>query len=114
MRREASRRLGEEVLRTYALRASSWYEQKEWLPEAIEAAWLAQDMERVARLIEQVHEQNFGSPQTMLRWLEQLPEAVLRVHPLLCFLFATELHTKKFRPSITPSPQLLRFEPDYG
>src|SRR5713101_1987070 len=27
----------------------------------------------------------------MLRWLEQLPEAVLRVHPLLCFLFATEL-----------------------
>jgi len=91
MRREASRRLGEEVLRAYALRASSWYEQEEWLPEAIEAAWLAQDMERVARLIEQVHEQNFGSPQTMLRWLEQLPEAVLRVHPLLCFLFATEL-----------------------
>jgi hypothetical protein len=48
-------------------------------------------MERVARLIEQVHEQNFSEPQTMLRWLEQLPEAVLRVHPLLCFLFATEL-----------------------
>src|SRR5260370_37932664 len=37
MRREASRRLGEEVLRAYALRASSWYEQEEWLPEAIEA-----------------------------------------------------------------------------
>src|SRR5258708_6144899 len=91
MRREASRRLGEEVLRAYALRASSWYEPDESLPEAIEAAWLAQGMERVARLIEQVHEQNFGSPQTMLRWLEQLPEAVLRVHPLLCFLFATEL-----------------------
>src|SRR5260370_5931363 len=91
MRREDSSGLGEDVLRAYALRASSWYEQEEWLPEAIEAAWLAQDMERVARLIEQVHEQNFGSPQTMLRWLEQLPEAVLRVHPLLCFLFATEL-----------------------
>jgi LuxR family maltose regulon positive regulatory protein len=91
MRREASRRLGEEVLRASSLRASSWHEQEGLLTEAIEAAWLAQDMERVARLIEQVHTQNSSSPQTMLRWLEQLPEAVLRAHPLLCFLFATEL-----------------------
>src|SRR5258708_22391895 len=57
----------------------------------MEAAYVARDMERVARLIERVHEQNFSEPQTMLRWLEQLPEAVLREHPLLCFLFATEL-----------------------
>src|SRR5258708_36665300 len=57
----------------------------------MEAAYVARDMERVARLIERVHEQNFSEPQTMLRWLEQLPEAVLRAHPLLCFLFATEL-----------------------
>jgi LuxR family maltose regulon positive regulatory protein len=91
MRREARQRLGEKILRTFALRASSWYEKEKMLPEAIEAAWLAQDMERVASLIEKVHEQNFDSPQTMLRWLEQLPEAVLRAHPLLCFLFATEL-----------------------
>lgn len=91
MRREASQRLGEEVMRASALRASSWYEREKWFPEAIEAAWLAQDMERVARLIKQVHEQNFCAPQTMLRWLEVLPEAVLRAHPLLCFFFATEL-----------------------
>lgn len=91
MRREASQRLGEEAMRAYALRASSWYEQEQWFPEALEAAWLAQDMERVARLIEQAHKQNFSAPQTMLRWLERLPEAVLHAHPLLCFLFATEL-----------------------
>jgi ATP/maltotriose-dependent transcriptional regulator MalT len=72
-------------------RASAWYEQEALLTEAIEAAYLARDMERVARLIERVHEQNFSEPQTMLRWLEQLPEAVLREHPMLCFLFATEL-----------------------
>jgi len=91
MRHEAGRRLGEEALRELSLQASAWYEQEALLTEAIEAAYLARDMERVARLIERVHEQNFSEPQTMLRWLEQLPEAVLREHPILCFLFATEL-----------------------
>jgi LuxR family maltose regulon positive regulatory protein len=91
MRHEAGRRLGEETLREFSLQASAWYEQEALLTEAIEAAYLARDMERVARLIEQVYEQNFSEPQTMLRWLEQLPEAVLREHPMLCFLFATEL-----------------------
>jgi len=91
MRHEAGRRLGEEALRELSLQASAWYEQEALLTEAIEAAFLARDMERVARLIERVHEQNFSEPQTMLRWLEQLPEAVVREHPMLCFLFATEL-----------------------
>ncbi|GHO85361.1 helix-turn-helix transcriptional regulator [Dictyobacter formicarum] len=91
MRQEAGRRLGEEVLRKLSSQASAWYEQEALLTEAIEAASLARDVERVVRLIERVHEQNFDSPQTMLQWLEQLPEAVLREHPTLCFLFATEL-----------------------
>jgi LuxR family maltose regulon positive regulatory protein len=91
MRREASRRLGEDLLRQGALRASWWYEQEGMLTEAIETAWLALDVERVARLIEQVDVLNFYEPQTMLRWLEQLPEAVLREHPMLCHLYAIEL-----------------------
>ncbi|QBD76171.1 hypothetical protein EPA93_09180 [Ktedonosporobacter rubrisoli] len=91
MRREASYRLGEEVLQSLSAKASAWYEQEGMLAEAIEAAWLARDIERAARLIEQFHEHNFGSPQSMLGWLEQLPAAVLDAHPLLCFLFATEL-----------------------
>lgn len=91
MRREASRRLGEATLLELSLRASSWYEQKNLLVEAIEAAWLGRDLARVARLIELIHKQNFAEPQTMLRWLELLPEPLLRAHPLLCFLFATEL-----------------------
>jgi LuxR family maltose regulon positive regulatory protein len=92
MRREASSRLGEEALRALSLRASSWYEQEALFTEAIEAAWQAQDLERVARLIEQRDAQGgFSEPQTMRHWLEQLPEAVLREHPMLCLLFATEL-----------------------
>ena len=91
MRREASHRLGEVALQTLSLRASSWYEQEALLIEAIEAAWLARDVERMARLIEQVDEQYFYEPQTMRRWLEQLPETVLRAHPMLCVIFAIEL-----------------------
>jgi LuxR family maltose regulon positive regulatory protein len=91
MRQEAGRRLGEEALRELSLRASAWHEQEALLPEAIEAALLARDMERVARLIERVHAHSFSEPHTMLRWLEQLSEAVIREHPLLCFLLATEL-----------------------
>jgi LuxR family maltose regulon positive regulatory protein len=67
MRQEAGRRLGEGALRELSLRASAWYEQEALLTEAIEAAYLARDMERVAWLIERVSQQNFSESQTMLR-----------------------------------------------
>jgi LuxR family transcriptional regulator, maltose regulon positive regulatory protein len=108
MRREAAGRLGEETLRALSLRASSWYEREELFTEAIEAAWLAPDAERVARLIEQVNERGFHEPQTMLpmlRWLEQFPETVLREHPLLCHFLAVELRFPvAFRFSQTAIP----------
>ncbi|HLZ62405.1 MAG TPA: hypothetical protein VKR06_36125, partial [Ktedonosporobacter sp.] len=107
MRREASRRLGEEELRALSLRASYWYEQEELLTEAIEAAWLAQDMERMAGLIEQIDVVNFYEPQTMRRWLEQLPEAVLYEHPILCHLYAVELRFPvELRFSAIPAAEL--------
>ncbi len=92
MRREASRRLGEEELRTLSERASYWYEQEALWPEAIDAVWLTRDMGRAARLIEQFNEQHFYEPYTILHWLERLPEAELHEHPILCLLFATELN----------------------
>jgi LuxR family maltose regulon positive regulatory protein len=91
MRREAGRRLGEAALRVRALRASHWYEQAGMLTESIEAALLAPDLERAAWLIEQVDVLSFYEPQTMRRWLERLPEEVLREHPMLCHLLAVEL-----------------------
>ena len=91
MRREASRRLGEERLQALSLRASLWYEQEALLTEAIEISSQAHDRERVARLIEQANEQDFTEPQTMLRWLGQFPEAILREHPMLCHLLAVEI-----------------------
>jgi LuxR family transcriptional regulator, maltose regulon positive regulatory protein len=92
MRREATLRLGEEALRALSLRASHWYEQHAETSEAIEAALLSHDFERAALLIEQVDTQ--GQPSelyTVRRWLERLPEEVLRAHPLLCWLAALSL-----------------------
>ncbi|GHO95624.1 LuxR family transcriptional regulator [Reticulibacter mediterranei] len=88
MRREASRRLGSETFALLSLRASDWYEQQDMLPDAVEAALLAHDRERVARLIELVAAQEpVYDPETLLRWLASIPEAKLRERPMLCFIY---------------------------
>ncbi len=92
MRGAAAQRLGEEALRAAFLRASLWYEQQALLSEAIETAWRAGELERMAGLIERFNERHFSEPYTMLHWLERLPETVLDHHPRLYLLFATELH----------------------
>jgi LuxR family maltose regulon positive regulatory protein len=89
MRREASRRLGPEMFALLSLRASDWYEQQGMLPDAIEAALLAHDVEKVARLIELAAAQEpVYDPGTLLRWLASLPEAMMRERPMLCFIYA--------------------------
>ncbi|MEO7910854.1 MAG: LuxR C-terminal-related transcriptional regulator, partial [Roseiflexaceae bacterium] len=102
MRYEARVRLGDGVLRRVASTASAWYEQRAMLAEAVEAALQAQEQARAAGLIERI----VANPQfnyanqlfseatewhTLRRWLEQLPEPVLREHPLLCLNYAIAL-----------------------
>jgi LuxR family maltose regulon positive regulatory protein len=102
MRHEARGRLGDAVLRDVASTASAWYEQRGMLSEAVEAALQAQEPERAAALIEQIVEnpqfsyanQLFSEAtewHTLRRWLEQLPNPVLRQHPLLCLNYAIAL-----------------------
>ncbi|GHP00103.1 LuxR family transcriptional regulator [Reticulibacter mediterranei] len=89
LRREAVQHLGETELRALSLRASRWYEQHGLIEEAIEAALRAYDFEHAALLIERVDMDGEISEQyTVRRWLESMPEAVLRVHPMLCWLAA--------------------------
>jgi LuxR family maltose regulon positive regulatory protein len=89
MYREATHRVGEEKLRALSLRASFWYEQHAMAAEAVEAALLAHEFERAAALIEQLDMDGLISELHMVRrWLEQMPNAVLRAHPLLCWLGA--------------------------
>ena len=95
MRTEASRRLSRDVLFTVFSRASGWFEQHGMLMEAVEAALSSQDFVRSTLLIERIIEsqpfQIINEFHTLRRWLEQVPEVLLRQHPVLCLSYATAL-----------------------
>jgi LuxR family transcriptional regulator, maltose regulon positive regulatory protein len=92
MQYEARRRLGEDALRSCYGKASCWYEQHDMLAEAIEAALSARDFARAVMLIERLTEESQVMEghelHTLRRWLEQVPEAVMEGHPVLCLYYA--------------------------
>ncbi|RIK36304.1 MAG: transcriptional regulator [Chloroflexi bacterium] len=90
MHQVARRRLGEASLRGLYNKASLWYEQHGYLGDAVETALSAQAYARAATLIERITEVgHFHSElHTLRRWVEQLPEEILRAHPRLCLSHA--------------------------
>jgi ATP/maltotriose-dependent transcriptional regulator MalT len=75
-----------------SLRASQWYAEQGDLAEAVHYALKASDWEPVADLIEPVSHSLIWrqGEQTMgRRWLERLPQDVIRARPLLCFAWAS-------------------------
>ena len=74
-------------------RASRWFEQNDLPAEAIDHALLGRDLERAAALIERVWLPMDLSYQSAawLRWAQQLPDEVIRVHPVLCLGYAWAL-----------------------
>ncbi len=89
MHAEALRRFGEEQLRHLQFQAGRWYEAHAMPMEAIEAALTAHESVYAANLIEQLNEEIYITEyHTLLRWLEQIPEAILRTRPALCFYYA--------------------------
>jgi LuxR family maltose regulon positive regulatory protein len=95
MRTEAQQRLGEDTLRTLSAQASIWFEAQGHFTEAIEAALQAQNTQRALVLIGQLigarplHE--LQDVPTLLLWLQQIPEALLKYYPLLCQYYAAAL-----------------------
>lgn len=75
-----------EAIATYHLRASAWYEANGEAADAFQHAIAAQDFSRAARLAEIFWEGMNESFQTAawLGWVKQLPEALIRVRPVLC------------------------------
>lgn len=92
MQHEARRRLGEDALHASYSKASCWYEQHTMLAEAIEAALSARDFTRAAMLIERLIDEKQVMEghelHTLQRWLKQVPEAVMKRHPMLCLYYA--------------------------
>jgi len=66
-------------------RASAWFEQNNFLPEAINHSIAANDFERAAVLVEREAESLLkrGEVTTYIDWVEQIPKAQLDSHPML-------------------------------
>ena len=74
-------------------RASQWYEQNGFIPEAIEHALESRDFARAASLIETITEATLMRSEiaTLHGWMEALPGEFLNTRPLLCAYHAWEL-----------------------
>ncbi|MFZ0160537.1 MAG: LuxR C-terminal-related transcriptional regulator [Kineosporiaceae bacterium] len=74
-------------------RASAWYEQNGERPEAIRHALAAEDHERAADLIELAvpATRRHRQEATLRRWLEALPDELIRVRPVLSNGYAGSL-----------------------
>jgi LuxR family transcriptional regulator, maltose regulon positive regulatory protein len=95
LRTEAHRRLGEDTLRALSAQASIWFEAQGRFSEAIEATLQAQGMQRAIILIGQLIEarplHELQDVHTLLLWLQQIPEALLKDYPILCQHYAAAL-----------------------
>jgi LuxR family maltose regulon positive regulatory protein len=71
-------------------RAAQWYEAHGEAHEAFKHAVAAGDFERAARLIEEnwLRVGHTGRIRRILRWLESMPEGVLRARPVLSLAYA--------------------------
>lgn len=73
--------------------ASTWLAENGFIQEAIEHSLLAKDLERAAQLIEENSEQWMmrSEVSTFLRWVETLPDSMLKKRPLLAVYQAVAL-----------------------
>ena len=82
-----------DLVLTLHRRASHWYEQNGFVVEAVGHALAAEDLERSAELIEQAAEATLMRSEvaTLLRWVDALPDELVRARPTLCLFHAWAL-----------------------
>jgi LuxR family maltose regulon positive regulatory protein len=83
--RKRLQQLSPELIPGLHRRACAWLEQAGFLPDAIDHALEADDFGYAAQLVEQVGEETLMRSEvgTFARWLDRLPEDVLKNHPHL-------------------------------
>jgi LuxR family maltose regulon positive regulatory protein len=93
MLRSRAQQLQPERLPLLHRRASSWYVRQRLMPEAVEHALLAGNMEQAAELVEQLAEATFlrGEVRTLLGWLARLPQPIVHARPRLALAHAWAL-----------------------
>ncbi len=74
-------------------RACIWYAQHEYLAEAIQHALVIEDYDFAAELTEKAAEIALmrSEVKTLIKWIDDLPEKVIRSRPLLCLYHAGAL-----------------------
>jgi LuxR family maltose regulon positive regulatory protein len=74
-------------------RASLWYEANDYLPQAIDQAFAAGELQRAAALVEKAKPQMEATFQSAvwLKWARALPEELVRARPVLCVRYADAL-----------------------
>ncbi|MDY7041609.1 MAG: LuxR C-terminal-related transcriptional regulator, partial [Chloroflexota bacterium] len=79
-----------DLVPTLHRRASEWYEHNGLMAAAIDHALSAEDFERAANLIERNVEATLmrGEAATFLRWVDALPDELVRARPSLCVFHA--------------------------
>jgi LuxR family maltose regulon positive regulatory protein len=82
-----------DVIHEVHRRASAWYEQNGERPEAIRHAMAGEDLERAADLVELAipSTRQHRQEATLSRWLEALPDELIRVRPVLSNGYAGSL-----------------------
>ena len=87
------RDVGKEGLAPLHTRAAEWYEAHGEINAAFKHAIAAQDFERAARLVEEnwLRVGHAGNMNTILRWLESMPDEIIQERPMLRMAFAWAL-----------------------
>jgi LuxR family maltose regulon positive regulatory protein len=95
LRARLAREAGPDTAAALHRRASAWFEAQGLHPEAVQHALAAGDGARAARLIQALSRvmQLRGEMATLMDWLTQLPEDVLRAHARLGVIYAWGLAT---------------------
>jgi len=98
----AKQRLDEAGVKTLFEKATDWYEYHGLFDEGIETALAAKLFDHAMKLIEKFIEiHNMSELHTLGRWLENIPQQEILLHPAICFTYAQIIlySTDRFAPA---------------
>ena len=105
----ARQQLGEGNIQRLFEKASDWYEYHGLFDEAVETALTSKLFDRAISLIEKFIEiHDLSEMNTLRRWLENIPQQTILLHPKICFTYAQVIlySTDRFAPATA-----IRIEP---
>ena len=98
----ARQQFGENATQSLFEKASSWYEYQGLFDEAVETALTAKLFDRAIELIEKfIDIHDLSEMNTLGRWLKNIPQKMILLHPTICFTYAQVIlySTDRFAPA---------------